>query len=114
MSQAVTRDEIIEITEVILASQMRALRSLRQGEANGPRRGPRSAKMSNLFIIENILKAAGTPLHINDIILRAAKDHGVKLKRESIVSALTKRILDGRTFRRTGRNVFALREEEVG
>jgi hypothetical protein len=36
----------------------------------------------------------------------------VHLRRESIVSALTKKVLEGRIFRRTGRNVFALLETE--
>jgi hypothetical protein len=61
-----------------------------------------------MSIIKDILTEAGEPLHINEIIDRARKDHSVKLKRESIVSALTKKILDGRDFRRAGKNVFAL------
>jgi hypothetical protein len=40
------------------------------------------------------------------------KRHGVKLRRESIVSAMTKKVLDGHTFRRTGRNEFALLDQE--
>jgi hypothetical protein len=36
----------------------------------------------------------------------------VELKRESIVSALTKKVIDGDTFRRSGRNVFALISRE--
>lgn len=114
MSRPVTREELIEVLESILLSQVRALRLLRRERSAKARPGSRTAKKSNMSLIEDILKDAGAPMHINEIILRATRDHGVTLKRESIVSALTKRILDGRTFRRTGRNVFALRTEEAG
>ena len=47
-------------------------------------------------------------LHITDIIERAKKDHHRPLRRESLVSALTKKVLDHNTFSRTAPNTFDL------
>jgi len=113
MTQPLTRDELIDVLETVLKSQLRSLRLVRRartGRQTGERTGGRK---SNMSLVRDLLKAAGQPLHINEIILRAKQQHGVVLKRESIVSALTKKVLDGDTFRRTGRNVFALIESEV-
>jgi len=49
-----------------------------------------------------------TPLHIDEIIHRAQKDHHRQLHRESLVSALTKKVLDQNTFARTAPNTFDL------
>jgi hypothetical protein len=52
--------------------------------------------------------AAKGPLHINEIILRAKKDCRRQLRRESLVSALTKKVLDQNTYCRTAPNTFDL------
>jgi hypothetical protein len=110
MSDPLTREDLIDTLEVLLERQLLAIRSLRSGPRRDARTGrPRRAK-SNISVVEDLLRAAGEPLHVNEIIVRARRDHGMELKRESIVSALTKKVLDGRTFRRTGRNQFGLLE----
>ena len=112
MSEPLTREDLLDVLEVGLVAQLRVLRAARRGQTGMPRRRPRLGRKSNMSIIEDILAAAGQPLHINDIITRAQRDHGIELKRESIVSALTKKVLDGNTFARAGRNVFALLGKE--
>jgi hypothetical protein len=112
MSDSLSRNELLEVLEKMLDGQVRALRSLRSGRLRGGADPARGKKKSNISIIKDVLLAAGEPLHINEIILRAHRDHGRELKRESIVSALTKRVLDRRTFRRTARNEFALLGKE--
>jgi hypothetical protein len=59
-------------------------------------------------IVHDILAAAKGPLHVNDIIQRAKQDHRRPLRRESLVSALTKKVLDQNTYRRTAPNTFDL------
>ena len=59
-------------------------------------------------IVYDILVAAKGPLHINEIILRATRDHRRPLHRESLVSALTKKVLDQNTYCRTAPNTFDL------
>jgi hypothetical protein len=59
-------------------------------------------------IVQDILLAARGPLQINEILLKARLAFGVQLHRESLVSALTKKVLDQHTFRRTAPNTFDL------
>jgi hypothetical protein len=59
-------------------------------------------------IVYDILLAAKTPRHINHIIQSAQNDYHRQLRRESLVSALTKKVLDQNTFARTAPNTFAL------
>lgn len=114
MNEKLTRDEFVDTMEAILEGQLRALRSLRGGRRRKKPQGKTAGKKSNISTVEDILTAEGGPLHINEIIERARKSHGMTLNRESIVSALTKKVLDRRTFRRTGRNEFALIASEEG
>jgi hypothetical protein len=108
MSEPLTKDELIDTLEAVLEGQLRAMRSLRGGKRRKAREDGTNKRKSNITIIEDRLKAAEEPLHVNEIIARAKREHGVELKRESIVSALTKKVLDRRTFCRTGPNEFDL------
>jgi hypothetical protein len=47
-------------------------------------------------------------LHISEILNLAAKRHGIQLDRESIVSALAKRVARKDRFVRTAPNTFSL------
>lgn len=105
MSDPVSRDDLLVVVESLLESQLKAIRALRHGQR--PAKTPRKSK-SNTKIVEDILRSAGQPLPVAELIARAQRDHGVVLHRESIVSALSKKVLDGRIFCRTGRNVFGL------
>jgi hypothetical protein len=111
MPDGLTRNELIDVLETMLESQLRAARGLRAGGRPARRRA--DGRRSNIQMVVDILSSAGQPLHVNEIILRARRDHGVELKRESIVSALTKKVMDADTFRRPGRNVFALIGKEA-
>ena len=107
-----TREELLNILEKMVCGQLRAVRSLRRAGAR-PERRSRQGK-SNISIVENILKEHGGPLHINEILQKAAQRYGKKLSRESLVSALTKKVLDEHTFCRVARNTFDLRERQGG
>ncbi len=108
MGDQLTRDDLVEVLESMLEGQLRAVRALRGGRRAEGAGAKGAGKKSNISVVEDILAAAGVPLHVSEIIVRARRDHGRELKRESIVSALTKKVLEGRTFRRAGRNEFAL------
>lgn len=100
------RDVILESMVVSLEAQLRALKKLR---GSSDEEEPRSKSMSNLDIVFNILNTSGAPLHISQIIADAEKTFGVKLERESLVSALSKKIQKEERFVRTGKNTFALK-----
>jgi len=69
-------------------------------------------RTSNIKIVENILNAAGIPLHVSDIIETAKKSYDVELNRDSIVSAIIKKINANQTFVKTAPNTFALKSDE--
>ena len=102
-----TKSDLLEILENSTLAQLRALRALRRSQ---DRKRPPSApdRKSNMDIVHDILTAAKGPLHVTEIILRAKKDHRRQLRRESLVSALTKKVLDQNTYSRTAPNPFDL------
>jgi len=65
--------------------------------------------MSQVDMVYNILKTAEQALHITDIIKQIEKIHGVSLDRESVVSAISKKVARGDRFVRTEPNTFALK-----
>jgi len=103
------RDDLIEVLEAVSKAQLNTLRRLRRS----PRREalPAGAKpprsMSQIDMAYDILRRAAGPLHISEIVALVAKRHGVTLDRESIVSALAKRVARKDRFVRTGPNVFS-------
>jgi len=68
-------------------------------------------RTSNIEIVQYVLVSAGRPLHVSEIIRLAKENHGVELNRDSIVSALLKKVNAGQNFIRTGPNTFALDKE---
>ncbi|MBW2677559.1 MAG: hypothetical protein JRD49_08300 [Deltaproteobacteria bacterium] len=57
----------------------------------------------------NVLDDAGKPLHATEIVQLAKKTYDVQLDRDSIVSAILKKVKAGKTFIRTAPNTFALK-----
>jgi hypothetical protein len=70
---------------------------------------PAKERTSNINIVQKVLNSVGLPLHVADIIRLAEKDYQVRLNRDSIVSAILKKINAGQTFIRTAPNTFALK-----
>ena len=67
-------------------------------------------RTSKIEIAENVLRIAGRPLHVSEIIHLAHRDFQVTLERDSIVSAILKKVTVGKSFIRTAPNTFALKE----
>ena len=104
------RDTILSVFEAALEAQLRAIRRLRQGpEASAPR--PPRSRMSQVDMAFDILKKARTPLHVGALIERIQASFGVRVDRESLVSALSKKVERGDRFVRTAKNTFALLSE---
>ena len=102
------RDAVFSAIEASLEAQLRAVRRLRVDPDQSKSRRTAGEGMSQVGMAEDILKRAGGPLHANDIIEQIKKIHGVELDRESLVSALSKRVQRGDRFVRSGPNQFAL------
>jgi len=106
MEKEELRDIILDTMVVSLEAQLRALKKLRGSPEEDE---PREKSMSQVDIAFNILTKAGKPFHISQIIADAEKMFGVKLERESLVSALSKKVMKEDRFVRTGKNTFALK-----
>jgi hypothetical protein len=106
------RQLLLETIEVSLQAQLTAVRRLRKA-AGAPADAAASSRgrqrRSQVSIAYDILEAAAHPLHISQIIEAAQKRFHLKLDRESLVSALTKRLTRDERFARIAPNTFALR-----
>ncbi|MEA1991870.1 MAG: hypothetical protein U9N58_06710 [Thermodesulfobacteriota bacterium] len=99
-------DNYLEIQRELLQAQLRVV--YRHQRKILPR-GQQLKRTSNLTIVEDILQNSEEPLHISKIIQIAQKDYNVNLERDSIVSALIKKINAGKMFLRVAPNTFALK-----
>ena len=100
---------VLHAIEVSLEAQLKAVKRLRSGphEPKAARKGT-----SQIGMVHDVLKRAGEPLHVSDIIERVEELYGLKLDRESIVSTLVKKVNRGDRFVRTDKNVFGLKGGE--
>ena len=99
---------VLNAFEVALEAQLRAIRRAKSGGATG---APPVKRTSQLDMVQDVLRRAGKPLHISEILDRVEKQHGRRLDRESVVSSLVKKIARGERFLRTDKNVFTLQVE---
>ena len=67
-------------------------------------------RTSKIEIAEHVLRIAGRPLHVSEIIHLADRDFQITIDRDSIVSAILKKANAGKSFIRTAPNTFALKE----
>jgi len=100
---------VLDAIEVSLEAQLKAVKRLRAGPPQ-----PRAARKgtSQIQMVHDVLRRAGKPLHVTDIIERVERAQGIKLDRESIVSTLVKKVKRGDRFVRTDKNVFGLKGGE--
>jgi len=101
-----------KLQEELLKAQLGVIRNyLRSTEPDEhERKSSQSKSLSHISIITDVLSAAGSPLHVSEIIRLVNEQYGISLDRESVVSALTKKVKKGVTFIRTGPNIFGLKE----
>jgi len=96
-----------KLQESLLKSQLKVIHEfLRQGEE--PKFKPRGRSKSQMSIIYDILLSAEKPLHVTEIISRVKQGSNLDLERESIVSAITKKMKSGRMFKRVAPNTFTI------
>ena len=101
-------DEYLEFQKEMLQAQLKVIY---RHQRKMPFHMRKIKRTSNLTIVEDILKNTGIPLHISKIIEIAKNESNANLERDSIVSALIKKINAGNTFIRTAPNTFALKDD---
>jgi len=104
------KDLFLGTFEASLEAQLRAVRRLRQGEAE-PKRTRLKKGLSQVDMAYDVLKKARAPLHASQLLARIEAAFGQRVDRESLVSSLTKKVARGDRFLRTDKNTFALRPE---
>lgn len=104
------KETILNVFEASLEAQLRAVRRLRRGPVPPTRATPR-AGLSQVDMAYDVLKKAGRPLHVSDLLVGIERSFGVAVDRESLVSSLAKKIARGDRFVRTEKNTFGLRSE---
>ncbi len=93
--------------EGLLAAQLRAVRQIKSPRPKKVK--PLGAKsMSNMDMALDILRRAQRPLHISEIIAQVKTKYGVELDRESLVSALVKKVHRHQELSRTAPNTFRI------
>ena len=93
-----------EITE----TKLKIINRFQKGVQAKPKK-----RTSKIEIAKNVLRIAGRPLHVTEIIKLAERDFQVALDRDSIVSAILKKVNTGKSFVRTAPNTFALKEHHT-
>ena len=104
------RDDLLEALEVISKAQLRAIRRLRRSPKAGSKTPAAAAarRLSGMDMIVDILQRERRPLHITDLLAAVEKRFDIQLDRESVVSAISKRVARQDRFMRTAPNTFAL------
>jgi len=103
------KDVILSTFEASLRAQLGAVRRLRMQPPESESR--RKASLSQMDMAYVILKKARGPLHVSTLIERIEAAYHLRPDRESLVSALTKKVKRGDRFLRTDKNTFGLREK---
>ncbi len=98
---------LLEMQESLLLAQLRAIRQLRPSKAKD-HKAAENKGMSNMEMAIDILIRARRPLHVSEIISKVKTVHGTSLDRESLVSALAKKLNKLPGLSRTAPNTFAI------
>lgn len=94
--------------ETLFSAQLRAVRQLKAPPKKKPR--PRTKEgMSKINMALDILRQARRPLHVSEILAQIKDKHGATLDRESLVSALVKKVHRHQGVLRTAPNTFEVK-----
>ena len=96
--------------ESLFLAQLRTVRQLKSPKARKAKR-VEGKSMSNMDMAIDILRRGQRPLHISEIIAQVKTKHGVTLDRESLVSALVKKVHRRQGLSRTAPNTFEIETE---
>ena len=99
-------ESLLNLYEYLLSSQLRTVRQLKNRKTPKVKL-QKNKGMSNMDMVIDILQQARRPLHISEILSQVKAKHRVSLDRESLVSALVKKVHRNQGLTRTAPNTFA-------
>ncbi len=97
----------ISFYESLFSAQLRAIHQMKSPKHRKAKEGEKRS-MSNMGMAIDILRRAQRPLHISEIIAQVKTKYGVTLDRESLVSALVKKVHRSQGLSRTAPNTFQI------
>ena len=92
--------------ESLFSTQLRLIRQLKAPKTKRLRVQKGEARMSNIEMALDILQRAQRPLHISELLTQVKSKYGVTLDRESLVSALVKKVQRNQAVSRRAPNTF--------
>ncbi len=101
---------LLSFYESLFLAQLRAVRQLKSPKPRRAQKGEEKG-MSNMDMAVDILRRSRGPLHISEIIAQVKTRYGVTLDRESLVSALVKKVHRRQGLSRTAPNTFQVETE---
>ncbi len=102
-----TFEKYLGLQKDLLQSQLKVIYRYQQQGGPGKKNIKRTSKLD---IVEDILASSDQPLHISEIIRIAQHEYQTSMERDSIVSAVVKKIKAGSRFVRVAPNTFALKK----
>jgi hypothetical protein len=96
--------QYLQYEKAVTESKLKVIEQFQKGGQTKP--GKRTSKIDIAYIV---LNDAGKPLHVSEIVQLAKEGYDVQLDRDSIVSAILKKVKADQTFVRTAPNTFALK-----
>jgi hypothetical protein len=96
--------------ETLFSAQLRTVRQMKSPKPKKSKRAEGKG-MSNMDMVIDILRRVQRPLHISEIIAQVKSKYGVTLDRESLVSALVKKVHRRQGIFRTAPNTFQVEIE---
>lgn len=98
-------ESLLNLYESLLSAQLRVVKQLKNPKpAKTKREGEKG--MSNMDMAIDILRQARKPLHISEILAQIKTKYKISLDRESLVSALVKKVHRHQGLTRTAPNTF--------
>lgn len=101
-------DGLLNLYESLLSSQLRVVRQLKAPKPGKPKRQTKQG-MSNIDMALDILRQAHQPLHVSQILDQVKAKFKITLDRESLVSALVKKVHRHHGVVRTAPNTFEVK-----
>ncbi len=104
-----SKDVFLSFEKEVAEFKLRLIQKLSEGSLIiHEQRSRRTSKMS---LVQDVLRKAGKPLHVNEIISAVKNEYNVDLERDSLSSALNKKTRKEERFTRVAPNTFELRQD---
>lgn len=109
------KNEVLDVIEALLRAQLMAIKELRgksassqNGSTDDDTPTQKSKRMSQTRMAYDVLLMAKCPLHILEIVSQIQANFGISVSRDTLVSAMIKKVAQGKQFVKTGKNTFGL------